>query len=91
MSSKQICCLINAALSEMLLEGVRVFQEEFGVLFSFQVYYSHEIEEERVPTAKIREDLAGADLVMLDLRGSGRAVALAASALDGKSNAVVFP
>lgn len=84
-----ICCLINASLSEMLLDGLTAFRERFGTPFSLAVHYGHEIEEERVPSSDLTRDLERADLVLLDLRGSGRAVQTAARALRGTENTVV--
>ncbi len=84
-----ICCLINASLSEALLEGVRAFQSRHGSRLPLTIYYAHELEEERTPAALVRKDLAEADLVLLDLRGSGRATALCAESLKDTGNTVV--
>ena len=86
---KTITCLINAASSEMLLDGLASFQEQFGRRFRTAVYYAHEIEEERVSLEAIRSDLESADLVLLDIRGAGRAASLASSLLSGTPGDVV--
>lgn len=86
----RVACLINASLSEMLLDGVRAFGRLHGDMFSVRVHYAHEIEEERVPADEVRRDLAGADLVLLDVRGAGRSVGLLQSALADADNTVVM-
>ncbi len=89
MTPKRISCVINAGLSEMLLEGVAHFRKRHGDLISVKVHYVHEIDEERVSPLRLREDLLSSELVLLDLRGAGRAVTLTASALAGGDNTVV--
>jgi cobaltochelatase CobN len=86
---KSVACLINAAGSEMLLEGLAAFQKEFGRRFRTSVSYAHEVEEERVCPEAVRSDLETADLVLLDIRGTGRAATLASSALAGTTGDVV--
>lgn len=86
---KSICCIIQAALSEMLLDGFAAFQQSYGDLLKLFVYYAHEIEEEAVDSAEVRKRLREADLVLLDLRGSGKATTLTASALADGDNTVV--
>lgn len=85
----RVCALVNASLAESLLEGLEAFTAAHGPQLALRVHYAHELEEERVSTAAVRQDLAAADLVLLDLRGSGRATALAASALAASGNTVV--
>ncbi|MCU0587923.1 MAG: magnesium chelatase subunit H [Syntrophobacteraceae bacterium] len=89
MNQKRVCCVINAGLSQTLLEGVAHFRKSHGDLLSVKVHYVHEIDEERVSPTRLREDLLSSELVLLDLRGAGRAVGLAASALGGARNTVV--
>jgi len=84
-----VTCLINAAASEMLLDGLALFQEAFGQRFRTRLHYVHELEEERVPLEAVRADLEAASLVLLDIRGSGRAASLAESVLPGTASHVV--
>lgn len=87
---KRIAVLINASASRMFLDGLASFGVQFGSLLEARVHYVHDIEEEQVAPDQVRESLAAADLVLLDVRGSGRATALAGAALQGSANTVVL-
>lgn len=89
-TAKTIAVFINASSSRMFLDGLARFKDEYRSDLIVQVYYAHEVEEERVDCAWVSRNLAGADLVLLDLRGAGRAVSLAASALCRTENPVVL-
>ncbi|MFP4475678.1 MAG: magnesium chelatase subunit H [Desulfatibacillaceae bacterium] len=77
--------IINASLTESLLEGVELFFQEHGPLFSARVFSTHDIEEEAVSSRTVREALAGADMVFLDIRGGGKSVGIASSVLADSS------
>jgi cobaltochelatase CobN len=73
----------------MLMDGAAAFRQAHGDLLSIEVHYVHEIDEERVPLTALREGLRSAELVLLDLRGAGRAVGAVASTLSTETNTVV--
>ncbi len=87
---KRVACLMNAGTSEMLLDGLAAFETVHGPRFDVAVHYAHDLEGETADTVRVREDLRRADLVLLDVRGSGRASALAAGALADGDNTVVL-
>lgn len=87
---KTVAALINASSSRMFLDGVAQFQKAHGQILQVAVHYVHEVEEGRSDTEAIRVGLSGADLVLLDVRGSGKAVDLAARALGHVSNTVIL-
>lgn len=74
----------------MFLNGLVSFHEQYGSLMEARVHYVHDIEEERVASRQVSESLAAADMVLLDVRGSGRATALAGAALESAANTVVL-
>ncbi|MFP4390018.1 MAG: DUF3479 domain-containing protein, partial [Desulfococcaceae bacterium] len=87
---KRVACLMNAGTSEMLLDGLAAFENAHGRRFDLSVHYAHDLEAEADDAARVREDLRRADLVLLDVRGAGRASGVAADALADRDNTVVL-
>lgn len=81
--------LINASASEMLAQGIELCYQQFGRLFDVRVFYVHEIDDGRMSPDVVRQCLQEADLVFLDIRGGGRALGLATSALGESHQPVV--
>ncbi|BBO89140.1 magnesium chelatase subunit H [Desulfosarcina ovata] len=73
--------IINASLTESLLEGVERFYQVHGKLFSARLFSTHDIEEEAISPDAVRSALISASMVFLDIRGGGKALGVAAGAL----------
>ncbi len=81
--------VINAAQSEALVKAITLFRQECGPQFEAKIFHVSDIEEEVVPTAQVRQALAEAAIVFLDIRGGGRAAGLAAATLAGTDQPVL--
>lgn len=73
--------IINASLTEALLNGVDLFRQQNGDCLNVRVFATHDIEEEAVGKRSVSQSLEDADMVFLDIRGGGKAAGLCARIL----------
>jgi len=73
--------IINAALSEAVLDGVEMFRQQHGRLFDVRLFNVHDVDEGRTQAEQVRNALKRSNMVFLDIRGGGKAAGLSASAL----------
>ena len=58
--------IINASLTEALLNGVDLFRQQIGECLNVRVFATHDIEEEAVGKRSVSQSLEDADMVFLD-------------------------
>ncbi len=81
MKKPLVLFIINASLTESLLNGVNLFHQKHGDCLDIRVFATHDIEEEAVSTRSVSQSLEDADMVFLDIRGGGKAAGLCARIL----------
>ncbi len=82
--------VVNAALTEAVWDGVRLFRQRFSKEFRFHVFATQEVDENGGVARRLEESLRGSHMVFLDLRGGGRAAAVCARVLPAMSQPVVL-
>lgn len=82
--------VVNAALTEAVWDGVRLFRQRFSKEFLFHVFATQEVDENGGVARRLEESLRGSHMVFLDLRGGGRAAAVCARVLPATSQPVVL-
>lgn len=73
--------IINASLTEALLDGIELFRQQNGDCLDVRVFATHDIEEEAVSIRSVFQSLEDADIVFLDIRGGGKAAGICARVL----------
>jgi cobaltochelatase CobN len=73
---KKLLFIINPALSEPLAEGVELFRQSCGNILEIRALAVSDIEEELISSEAAVRSLRQADMVFLDIRGGGKALAL---------------
>lgn len=73
--------VLNAAQTETLAQAVALLEQEVGPVLRVKAFAVSDLEEERLSPELVRQALAAADAVFLDIRGGGRAAGLAAATL----------
>jgi len=64
-------------------------KKEYGIDLDFHLYYPHQVEDESADSDRISRNLQDADIVILDIRGVGKANELAVRALRNKTSVCV--
>jgi cobaltochelatase CobN len=82
--------LINAALTEALLNGVELFRQQHGDRLSVRVFSTHDVEEEAVSPRTVAQSLESADMVFLDIRGGGKAAGICTRVLPATRQPVAL-
>lgn len=90
MSEKTIVFLVNAALTEALLEGYKTFRETYGLPVKVSVFSTQDVEESSQEARRLEEYLQSSDMVFLDVRGGGRSVSILHRILPTTSQPVVL-
>ncbi|QYZ80167.1 magnesium chelatase subunit H [Methanofollis formosanus] len=80
---------ISTVSSRRFYDAVRRLNETFGTAVELRIYYPHQINNEECDEEQLRDDLASADAVLLDIRGQGRADEIAYAVLAGGTQTVV--
>ncbi len=87
-AAPRVVALINPAQQAVLADGYARFVERHGNRIALCIYAIQDVDDSAV-AARIREELRSADLVLLDIRGGGKAATLVESALEESSQPVV--
>jgi cobaltochelatase CobN len=81
MNPPRFTFLLNAAQTETLRQAVELLERELGRVLAVRAFPVSDLEEERLSAEEVRRALTEADVVLLDIRGGGRAAGLAAATL----------
>lgn len=90
MKKPLVLFIINASLTDALLNGVELFCQQSGNQLNVKLFATHDIEEEVVSTRSVTQSLENADMVFLDIRGGGKAAGLCARVLAGTGQPVAL-
>jgi cobaltochelatase CobN len=86
----RLAFVLQPSVCDALVEGLDLFRAEHGDWFEVAVHPTHDIEEERVPAAAVRESLRAADVVVCGFYAGGRTAALVRSATADTTQAVAL-
>jgi cobaltochelatase CobN len=84
----KIVC-ISTVPTPALAEAMNALNSDFKLDVEFTIYYPHQIDEEDVDRETVKNDLITADVVLIDIRGGGRASEIAYDTLKEAKNTVL--
>ena len=84
----KITCISTVSTASLSC-AVQEVKEEFGLDLTFKMYYPRQIDEEEVDEDRLKDDLKTSDIVLVDIRGSGRSVETVYQALKNEKNVVL--
>lgn len=77
---------ISNVAGPTLGEAMNELNKNFGLGVDFKIYYPDQINEEEVDSETVKNDLRSSDIVLIDIRGGGRASEIAYDSLKDTKN-----
>ncbi len=88
--SFSLALVTHAGSAQPCLEGLRALRDRLGVSLQVKLYLVHQLAQGQLDRARFEQDLAGADLVLLDILGGGPAASMSVAALIKGEQPVVL-
>jgi len=85
----KIVLISTLTTTKPIVDALNAIKKEHGDLIDLKLYYPHEIDEELIDVTLLKNDLRTADIVLIDIRGGGRASTLTADTIRDLDNTVI--
>ena len=85
----QILFIDSSTLGQQMVRGLQELETQFGQLWELKIYSARRLEEGLVNPEEFRQDLQLSPIVLIDIRGEGRALALLQGFLGELPNTVI--
>ena len=85
----RIAAITTTCLTKTFMDALAEIKEKHGTVLDFHLYYAHQIDEELVDEELLRRDLQRSDIVLVDIRGQGKASRIVMEVLPNTRNTVM--